>query len=353
MKKTFLMLAILFTSMVASAQGINFQDLTLDQAIAKAKSENKFVFIDTYTDWCGPCKMMDKEIYPMKEMGDYFNPKFVSVKFNAEKGEEGPAVKKKFGINAYPTFVILDGDGNLLHMFAGGILSLAFIDKVEESFNPEKAFGVLQKSYNDGNRDKKLVANYLKALGGTFTVDNSKMVEEFANSLSDDEIICEECLFIFDDMARLESPRGKFVIDNLEKFRNKIGRDKTDLLLKKKFEAYYAGILGRQRNPVQADIDEKNLLLNRLNLTNSDILNIYKEAIAVYMSKSGAQQLCKSILSYPITSDKNEMDRFLYFTIPALAELWSEEQTQSLVALINNAQAADKIKKDLERKKKI
>ncbi|GAB1473207.1 hypothetical protein MASR2M69_06480 [Bacteroidota bacterium] len=40
--------------------------------------------------------MMDKEIYPMKEMGDYFNPKFVSVKFNAEKGEEGPAVKKKF-----------------------------------------------------------------------------------------------------------------------------------------------------------------------------------------------------------------------------------------------------------------
>ncbi|GAB1473209.1 hypothetical protein MASR2M69_06500 [Bacteroidota bacterium] len=75
-------------------------------------------------------------------------------------------------------------------------------------------------------------------------------------------------------------------------------------------------------------------MLNNLKLTNSDILNIYKEAIAVYMTKSGAPELGKSILAYK--TDKNELDRLLYFTIPALAELWSDEQIQNIVSLINN-----------------
>lgn len=353
MKKPILMLAILFSSIFAAGQGINFQELTLDQAIAKAKLENKFVFIDTYTDWCGPCKMMDKDIYPMKEMGDYFNPKFISVKFNAEKGEEGPAVKTKYRIQAYPTYVILDGDGNLLHMFAGGVLGLAFIDKIEESFNPEKAFGVLQKSYNEGNRDKKLVANYIKALGGTYTADITKMVEDFANSLSEDELICEECLFIFDDMARLNSPKGKFVLDNVEKFRKEVGRDKTDLLLKKKFEAYYAGVLGKQSNPIQTDLDEKSVILENLKLNNSKVLNLYKEAIKVYMNKEGVESLYKNITAFSVGSDKNELIRFLYFTIPALSDLWNEDQTKELLALIGDEQTRVRVAKDLERKKKI
>ena len=109
---------------------------------------------------------MAHDIFPMKEMGDYFNPKYISIKSNAEKGEDGPAVKTKYGIKAYPTFLILDGDGNLIHMFAGGTLSLAFIDKVEESFNPDKAFGNLQKRYKSGERDKKLVANYIRVSNG-------------------------------------------------------------------------------------------------------------------------------------------------------------------------------------------
>lgn len=163
----------MFASIALFAQGINFQDLTLQQACVKAKTENKFVFIDCYTDWCGPCRMMSDQIFPMKEIGDYFNSKFVSIKANAEKGEEGPAIKKQFGITAYPTFIILDCAGNLIHMFAGGVLSLAFIDKVEESFNPELAFGQLQKRYNAGERDKKLTANYLKALQNTYTVNTT------------------------------------------------------------------------------------------------------------------------------------------------------------------------------------
>ena len=57
------------------------------EALAKAKAENKLVFMDCYTSWCGPCKYMTETIFPQEKAGEFFNPKFVCVKFDMEKGE--------------------------------------------------------------------------------------------------------------------------------------------------------------------------------------------------------------------------------------------------------------------------
>ena len=45
-------------------QGINFEKLTLEEALIKAKTENKYVFVDCYTTWCGPCKRMTEFVFP-------------------------------------------------------------------------------------------------------------------------------------------------------------------------------------------------------------------------------------------------------------------------------------------------
>ncbi|OFY42411.1 MAG: hypothetical protein A2X18_11030 [Bacteroidetes bacterium GWF2_40_14] len=338
--------------MTAIAQGVNFQELTLEQAIAKAKAENKLVFIDSYTDWCGPCKMMAKDIFPMKEMGDYFNPKYISISSNAEKGEDGPLVRAKFGIKAYPTFVILDGDGNMIHMFAGGVLSLAFIDKVEESFNPDMAFGNLQKRYNSGERDKKLVANYIKALMGTYTTDVTKMIDDFANSLSEKDLICDECLFIFDDLARLDSPRGKFLIENIEKFRKEVGREKIDNVVKKKFAAYYSNVLGKQRAVNAVEIEQINKQVAALNLKNSDILPLFQSAMSSLLNKQGGDELLKLIKSTAPKVERTERILFLYYTIPAISEIWSKEQIDELLAMIDDNNTRNLIVKALDRQKK-
>lgn len=97
MKKCILVLAIVLSSVALFAQGVNFQELTLKEACAKAKAENKLVFIDCYTDWCGPCRLMTEEIFPMKEMGDYFNPKYICIKANAEKVKKVPPSRKNSG----------------------------------------------------------------------------------------------------------------------------------------------------------------------------------------------------------------------------------------------------------------
>src|SRR5258708_2702392 len=54
-------------------------NMTYEQSQNKAKKERKVIFMDCYTTWCGPCKYMAKNIFPLKETGDAVNPNFISV----------------------------------------------------------------------------------------------------------------------------------------------------------------------------------------------------------------------------------------------------------------------------------
>ena len=62
MKKILLLLVYLFIGLSVVAQGVSFQELSLAKALEKAKEENKYVFVDCYTSWCGPCKMMASQV---------------------------------------------------------------------------------------------------------------------------------------------------------------------------------------------------------------------------------------------------------------------------------------------------
>ena len=68
MKKIILLFTCMFVIVSAFAQ-TNFRNLTLEKALEKAKTEDKYVFIDCYTSWCGPCKMMAEKILPLEEVG--------------------------------------------------------------------------------------------------------------------------------------------------------------------------------------------------------------------------------------------------------------------------------------------
>ena len=107
MKKLFITLFTALLAIPGLAQ-TNFRPLTLDQAVEQAKKENKLVFVDFYTDWCGPCRVMANTVFPQKKVGDYFNARFVCIKLNAEK--EGKEDAATYQVKAYPTFLVLDTD---------------------------------------------------------------------------------------------------------------------------------------------------------------------------------------------------------------------------------------------------
>lgn len=87
MKKIVCLFIGVFTCVQLFAQGVGFKSISLKEALEQAKAQGKMVFVDCYTTWCGPCKMMAEQVFPQKAAGDFFNARFVNVKFDMEKGE--------------------------------------------------------------------------------------------------------------------------------------------------------------------------------------------------------------------------------------------------------------------------
>ena len=100
MKRNSLFLLFLLFQAAVSAQGISFFHGSFDEAKAEAVKQHKLIFIDCFTTWCGPCAKMARDVFPTKEVGDFYNEHFICCKIDMEKGE-GLKIAKDFGIKAY------------------------------------------------------------------------------------------------------------------------------------------------------------------------------------------------------------------------------------------------------------
>jgi thioredoxin-related protein len=152
----------IFSAIITFAQeAIHFQDLPFKDLIAKAKKENKIVFIDAYTSWCGPCKMMEKNIFTKKSVGDYYNSNFVNARFDMEKGE-GREIAAKYGVRSYPTYLFLNGDGELVSQNFGYMEESLFISMAQDINSPNNKKGSLKERFANGEKDPEFLINIMK-----------------------------------------------------------------------------------------------------------------------------------------------------------------------------------------------
>lgn len=178
MKKLFLTMMSLMTVAVMWAQGVAFEPegTTLEQASAKAKAENKLIFLDAYTQWCGPCKMMARTVFPQEAVGNALNPRFVSIKIDMESAYGAP-LAKKLQITAYPTFVIFNADAQEIGRFLGGSNAEEFIKRVEEK-SKDNSSSSLQQRWQNGDRDPQFLKDYLATLTASYKQDEANEVAE-------------------------------------------------------------------------------------------------------------------------------------------------------------------------------
>lgn len=99
--------------------GIDFKNSTFENALAEAKKTGKLIFLDAYTDWCGPCKNMAATSFKNEAVASLYNAKFINIKIEMEKSPEGPGLAQKYGIKAYPSLLFLDGDGKIVKYVVG------------------------------------------------------------------------------------------------------------------------------------------------------------------------------------------------------------------------------------------
>ncbi|MGN6509250.1 MAG: thioredoxin fold domain-containing protein [Chitinophaga sp.] len=215
MKKLLFMLLML--PAFSFAQGVDFEKgLSWEQVMAKAKAENKYVFVDCFTTWCGPCKYMTEQVFPKAEMGKFFNEKFISVKVQMDKtaGDnehvknwyaDAAMIAKEYSINAYPTFLYFSPDGKIVHRVVGGGEAAEFIAKSEKAFNPATQYYTQLAKYKEGKSkpedlrvmamnamdvyDKanasKIAAEYLATQKDLTTPENIRFLDKFTSSSKD------------------------------------------------------------------------------------------------------------------------------------------------------------------------
>lgn len=114
-----------FKSQNTAQQGEKMQWLTLDEAYKRNQKQPRKIFVDLYTDWCGWCKVMDKNTFKNGEVVNFANKKYYAVKFNPEKDADVMLGKVSFKamlngkVTGYPTTVLLDEKLNLIQPIAG------------------------------------------------------------------------------------------------------------------------------------------------------------------------------------------------------------------------------------------
>jgi thioredoxin-related protein len=179
-KNILLVVSISLLSFLSQAQGIEFFQGTWKDAMAKAKAEDKLLFVDAYAKWCGPCKAMAKNVFTQAKVGDYFNANFINLKLDMEE-VDGVTFGHKYPVKAYPTLMFLDGDGKLVKNVTGGQQADGLIAIGADAIKKIDKSGQFEEKYNAGDRDFDLVYNYVKALNGA-SKPSLKISNDYLNS---------------------------------------------------------------------------------------------------------------------------------------------------------------------------
>lgn len=156
--------------LVAERDGIRFFEGSFADALEKARNQGRLVFMDCYTSWCAPCKMMNTTVFRERAVGEFFNANFVNVKFDMERGE-GLELSRRYGMRVFPTYLVLDAEGNELHRVVGGHDAAEFIDLISEGMDEDSSIAGMQRRYDQGERDPDFLRRYIETLGHGYCFD--------------------------------------------------------------------------------------------------------------------------------------------------------------------------------------
>lgn len=221
MIKNFILL--FFFPYIAYSQGINFYEGSLESLRREALKQNKFIFIDCYTTWCGPCKWLAKNVFTNKEVGNFYNEHFLNYSLDMEKGE-GKDFQKQYGVSAYPTLLFIDSKGNIQHRYVGACDTLTFIGVGKQALDTANNFGSLLRKYQSGNREPEFLAKYAMVCASVYYPYN---IEEYFKTQKDSQLISEINVRLMETYRpSVLSREFKYVMQNIETFIDIYGFEK-------------------------------------------------------------------------------------------------------------------------------
>jgi len=235
MKYIFLFLLLTAIAWQGHAQGIQFEsDLSWEEVKKKAKELNKPIFVDVHTSWCEPCKWMDKEIFPQKDAGVFFNEHFVNYQVNIERGD-GVDFAREHRIAAFPTLLYFNAEGEMSHKVIGSFDVNELIDVANAALDTNRQFFRLQERYENGDRTPDLLYLYAHAL--RMAMGNYKPVAAaYLETQAKEELLNKKNFeFIETFMDNYNNEFYSCVVDNQTELKEKYGPMRIQNYLDKPF----------------------------------------------------------------------------------------------------------------------
>lgn len=290
LKTLTLMLVMACMAMVASAQtstgGMEFEKegTLFQQAVVKAKSTGKLIFLDCYTSWCGPCKKMARDIFPQEKVGSFMNPKYVCIKIDMEKGE-GPELAKKLQVSAFPTFIIFNSAGQELGRFLGGCEADDFIAKVTKA-SEDNSSADMDKRFADGERSEAFLWEYLNTLGSAYKRSQcNTVVEELLKGKAETFASDKELANAF--MRYLTNPYNEaflYTVKHPETLKATVGDVPVDMKIRNVWQNYMRELISEKDGKATIDTEKMADWLKLMKDNNVDEATRKELALTAYMT---------------------------------------------------------------------
>jgi len=227
-----LILLLLAGVSFGQTKSINFEKSSWDEIKAKAKKENKLIFLDAYASWCGPCKWMAANTFTNDAVADFFNENFVNAKINMEVGE-GKLIRGAYMVSAYPTLLFIHSDGNQIHRRSGALPPEGLITLGKTALDSTKQLKTFVDRFKGGDRSDEFIVEYLgvlKACGMQMWSD-SIFAGYLRNKKGEELLKPVVWKTMIGNLKNRKMAAFNYVVKNEKSFSDKFGADTVDLFV--------------------------------------------------------------------------------------------------------------------------
>ncbi len=228
MKKFLFLLAFVAAFSSVTKADIEFNHSPWQEILAQAGKENKLVFMDAYTTWCGPCKWMAANTFTNPEVADFFNKHFINAKIDMEKGE-GVDLAIKYNVRAYPTLLFVSASGDLFHVAIGALNPEQFLALGKQVTDPKfVSISAAKAKYEANKDDRSAQAEYIVKMTA-IGQDVNDVLEAFKPGMSGAALLQPENWNVFQAVLNdLESDEAKYFLGHRAEFVARYGATDVD-----------------------------------------------------------------------------------------------------------------------------